>query len=108
LRVVVVGDCVFAAAIDSSRDERTALDSRQWHQADLTYYRVRLDDGERRRLVDLNRRLGLVYSSMDLIRTKDGSLYFLEANPSGQWGFIETLTGYPITEAIVDQLTRAR
>ena len=41
---------------------------------------------------------------MDLIRGQDGALYFLEANPSGQWGFVEMLTGCPITEKIVDLL----
>lgn len=53
----------------------------------------------------INRKLGLAYSSMDLVRGLDGHLYFLETNPAGQWSFIEILTGYPITERIVDLLT---
>ncbi|WP_374013715.1 hypothetical protein [Pseudoxanthomonas koreensis] len=104
LRVVVVGESVYAAAIDSAKNEATALDSRLWNQVGLTYYRVKLADAEREALVDINRRLGLVYSSVDLVRGLDGKLYFLEVNPAGQWSFIEMLTGFPITERIVEAL----
>lgn len=104
LRVVVVGTRVYAAAIDSANHAATALDSRLWEQAGLTYYRVKLREDEEARLVGINQRLGLAYSSMDLVRGVDGHLYFLETNPSGQWSFIEVLTGYPITERIVDLL----
>ena len=40
LRVVVVGEKVYAAAIDSAKHAATALDSRLWEQAGITYYRV--------------------------------------------------------------------
>ncbi len=100
LRVVVVGSHVFAAAIHSSTDSRTSVDSRAWTRTDLTYFRARLSDEEADKLVRLNRDLGYNYSSMDLIRTPDGKLVFLEANPSGQWTFLEAHTGYPITETM--------
>jgi glutathione synthase/RimK-type ligase-like ATP-grasp enzyme len=35
-------------------------------------------------------RLGLGFSAQDWISATDGSAYFLEANPSGQWLFLET------------------
>ncbi|MBV2208377.1 MAG: hypothetical protein KUL77_02295 [Thermomonas sp.] len=104
LRAVVVGDNVFAAAIDSPKHEATALDSRLWREAGLSYYRVKLNDSESSRLVKINSELGLRYSSMDLVRGRDGLLYFLEANPSGQWSFIEMQTGFSITEKIVNLL----
>ena len=105
LRVAVVGDRVFAAAIDSASDERTRVDSRFWAETGLSYYRVVLTDEEVSKIVALNRRFGYAYSSMDFIRSSDGTLTFLEANPSGQWAFLEFHTGYPITESIVDLLT---
>lgn len=104
LRVVVVGGDVFAAAIDSAKHEATALDSRLWKEAGLSYYRVKLNDSESNCLARINSELGLRYSSMDLVRGKDGLLYFLEANPSGQWSFIEMQTGFSITEKIVNLL----
>lgn len=104
LRVAVVGNEVFAAAIDSSRDKLTALDSRRWESVGLTYYRVKISETEKHIFLKINERLGLNYSSMDFIRGVDGHLYFLETNPAGQWSFIEVQTGYPITEKIVDLL----
>lgn len=104
IRAVVIGATVYGAAVDSASSEMTSLDSRYWGKAGLTYYRIRISDNERDVLVKINQLLGLSYSAMDLIRGRDGALYFLEANPSGQWGFVEMLTGFPITEKIVDLL----
>lgn len=104
IRAVVIGAAVYGAAVDSARSEMTSLDSRYWGMAGLTYYRIGISDSERDALVKINQLLGLSYSAMDLIRGQDGALYFLEANPSGQWGFVEMLTGFPITEKIVDLL----
>jgi glutathione synthase/RimK-type ligase-like ATP-grasp enzyme len=100
LRVAIVGDRVFSGAIESTKSEKTTVDSRSWVETDLTYFRMPLSDEESAVLVALNRDLGLVYSSMDLIRQPNGDLVFLEANPSGQWTFLEAQTGFPITEAM--------
>jgi glutathione synthase/RimK-type ligase-like ATP-grasp enzyme len=48
--------------------------------------------------------LNLSYGAFDLILTPDDKYIFLEINPSGQYGWIETLTGMPITSAICDLL----
>ncbi len=50
------------------------------------------------------RHLGLVYGAIDMIRTPDGRHVFLEANPSGQWLWIEQRTGLGVSEALVDCL----
>lgn len=105
IRVAIVGDRVFAGAIDSASSQATSVDSRAWTHTDLTYYRVNLSTDEEAALRDLNRRFGYAYSSMDLIRTPDGRLVFLEANPCGQWTFLESHTGYPIADAMVEYLT---
>jgi glutathione synthase/RimK-type ligase-like ATP-grasp enzyme len=100
LRVAIVGGRVFSGAIESMRSDKTSVDSRCWVETELTYFRMPLSAEESKSLVELNRELGLVYSSMDLIRTPDGELVFLEANPSGQWTFLEAQTGFPISEAM--------
>lgn len=104
IRAYVIGDSVFAAAIDTVSNGHSLIDSRESTKTGLTHYRIQLDDDEERKLVRLNALLGLRYSAVDLIRHTDGTLVFLEANPSGQWGFVESLTGYPITERIVEEL----
>ncbi len=52
------------------------------------------------RLRDLMRRLGLVYGAIDMRRTPDGQYVFLEINPAGQWLFVETFSGQPITASL--------
>lgn len=104
LRVVVVADKVFCAAIDSMSRSETQIDSRDWIGVGLTYYAASLSEAEQAMLVALNRTLGYCYSSMDLVRTPDGDLVFLEANPSGQWSFIEQQVGHDITEEIANVL----
>jgi hypothetical protein len=46
------------------------------------------------------RRMALTYAAFDFRRTECGRLVFLEANPAGQWLFIEERTGQPISEAL--------
>ena len=46
----------------------------------------------------------MVYSAMDLIVTPDGRHVFLENNPCGQYGWVEAVTGLPITDRLVEAL----
>ena len=41
---------------------------------------------------------------MDFRLDDDGRLFFLEANSSGQWLFLEDRTGQPITAAVAEAL----
>ena len=47
----------------------------------------------------------LRYSSIDLNKDLTGKYYFLELNPNGQWTWIEQLTGHPIRDSIIEELT---
>jgi glutathione synthase/RimK-type ligase-like ATP-grasp enzyme len=49
-------------------------------------------------------RLGLRFAAIDLILDRTGEYWFLEANPNGQWAWIESRTGLAISSAIVDEL----
>ncbi len=51
--------------------------------------------------------LGLRYAAIDFRRTDEGQHLFLEANPAGQWLFLEDRTGQPITRAVADALVEA-
>jgi D-alanine-D-alanine ligase-like ATP-grasp enzyme len=46
----------------------------------------------------------LRFAALDFIVTPDGEYVFLEANPNGQWAWIEHETGLPIAAAIADAL----
>jgi glutathione synthase/RimK-type ligase-like ATP-grasp enzyme len=54
--------------------------------------------------MDLVRRLGLRFGAIDLVLEPSGDYRFLEVNPNGQWGWIQTRTGQPIAGAIVDEM----
>lgn len=104
LRVTIVGNKIFAAAIDSQRSARSKIDWRRYDIDHTPYYPYQLPQHVEHALLLMMRRLGLEYGAVDLIRSRDGKYVFLEVNPGGQWGWIETMTGHPITEAIAKWL----
>lgn len=101
LRVTVVGDRLFAAAIRPapggySVDYRMDLEGASYEPTDLA-------PATERGLRALMDRMGLVYGAIDLRRTSDGDV-FLEVNPAGEWRWVEERTGQPITSAMAELL----
>ena len=99
-RVTIVGSHVFAAMIP----EGTArpLDWRATSEPPQ-FERVELPRAMTRKLMSLLRGLGLRFGAIDLCRAH-GDFFFLEVNPNGEWGWLETSLGFPIADAIVDEL----
>lgn len=102
LRVTVVGEKVFAAAVDSQQDDETQID---WRRKRLKFRAVTIPDELTSKCVRLVKNLNLQFGAIDLIKTPDGGYYFLEINPNGQWVWIETDTGLEISEALITILT---
>jgi glutathione synthase/RimK-type ligase-like ATP-grasp enzyme len=103
LRVNIIGQQVFAAAIHSQASERTHVDWRRCY-ADLTYSTHTLPDHIREACYQLLAHLHVSFAAIDLIVTPAGEYIFLEANCNGQWGWIETATGQPLADAFVNVL----
>ena len=102
LRITIVGDKIFAAAIHS-QDTSYKVDFRM----DIGAAKVEaatLPSDVEAKLLALMRRLCLVYGAIDMRRRPDGSHVFLEINPAGQWLFIERQTGQKITEELAAKL----
>jgi ATP-grasp ribosomal peptide maturase len=102
LRVTIVDGNVFTARIDALSDV-----GRQDWRADyrnLTYTTADLPDRTKAQLRYLMFKLGLRFAAVDMIVTPDGRYVFLEANPNGQFAWIEDETGLPIASAIADAL----
>jgi glutathione synthase/RimK-type ligase-like ATP-grasp enzyme len=102
LRVIAVGDRLFAAEIDatatgSPQDFRTVYDDCRVAPVELP---AEVAGGLRRLMASL----GLAYGAIDLRRREDGQHLFLEVNPSGLWRFVEHRTGQPISLAIAEHL----
>lgn len=96
LRITVMGDDIFPAAIHSQETEyvvdyRMVMDQTRMEPFDLP-------DEIIERIREYMERLGLVYGAIDMRITPDDRYVFLEINPSGQWIFIEERTGLPLTE----------
>lgn len=108
LRITIVGDELFTAAIYSQQHPETSVDFRRWAllppEKDVKHTVFNLPSAIQARLLALMDRLGLVFGCVDIILTPAGEYVFLEVNPSGQWGWIEDKTGMPITSALVDLL----
>lgn len=104
LRVTVVGERVLACEIASQSSHRARLDVRQGDLGRVRYRAVELPPEVEARCVGLLRALGTHFGTIDLIRDRDGEYVFLEINPSGQWRWIEDLSGLPIAATIADWL----
>lgn len=108
VRSVVVGEKVFSTAIHSQgvpegkTDYRTAAVLGKL----LLMKHETIDLGEtvNKKLTSYTKSFGLSFSVIDLILTPDDRLVFLEDNPNGQWGWLEHITGAPISGAFADYL----
>ncbi|MFC9535986.1 ATP-grasp ribosomal peptide maturase [Streptomyces sp. NPDC056975] len=102
LRVLVVGEEVFAVRIESG-----LLDWRKDYSA-LSYRVVNLPDRLSQTLQDYLGHFGLVSGSFDLALDKNGEPHWLELNPNGQWGWLATETGLPMATAFAELLASGR
>ena len=103
LRVTVIGDDIFAAAVYSepayAADYRLGLGT-----ARVVPYE--LPDDVAAKLMALMREFGLEYGAVDFRVTPAGEHVFLEVNPAGEYLFISERTGQPIPAAIAATLQR--
>ena len=101
-RVTVVDGHIFTARIDALSET-----GRQDWRADYGNLRYRADllpepvADKVLRFMQLQR---LRFAALDFIVTPEGEHVFLEANPNGQWAWIENETELPIAAAIADAL----
>lgn len=104
VRLMVVGERVFAARIDAASDVGRV----DWRAdaAALTYTCIQPPAGVQAGAVALVARLGLRYGALDFAVTADGRWVFFEINPAGQWAWIPQVR-QPITAAIADMLQDA-
>ncbi|MGW5332938.1 ATP-grasp ribosomal peptide maturase [Streptomyces bauhiniae] len=100
IRVLVVGRHTFAVRIESD-----LLDWRKDYSA-LAYSVEHLPDRVNKALHLYLEFLGLVSGSFDLAVDRKGDYWWLELNPNGQWGWLETETGLPMSAAFADLLSQ--
>ena len=102
VRLTVVGDRAFPCKVTS----KGALDWRAVPEDDLDFEAVGVSLPLNQKVQKLMHALGLEYAALDFAVDHNGTWWFLEANPSGQFGFVEAATGMVISRAICDHLVQ--
>lgn len=100
LRVTVVGNKIFTVKI--MRDgQGIDGDWRKTKKEELQYIPCKLPNSLEKKLLNLMGKLKLQFGGIDLIYMKD-TYYFIEVNPTGEWGWLLNSAGMRIDIAIVD------
>lgn len=106
IRVTVVGNSIFSVGIYSQEVSKSKHDWRRANVNDLRHELHELPLDIQEKCIELTRRLGLLFSAIDLILTPDGTYVFLEINPNGQWAWMQELCPeVKIREALIDLMT---
>lgn len=99
-----LGDRTLTCRIDSQRSNNTSHDWRRYDFPATPHTAVPLDPDVERAVLTLVRTAGVAFAAVDLIVRPDGGVVFVELNPSGQFAWLEALTGLDIPGAVVDWL----
>ncbi|MFD9789408.1 ATP-grasp ribosomal peptide maturase [Streptomyces sp. NPDC059070] len=102
IRLTVAGEHLYAAEVHS-KTETGHTDWRSDYKS-LTYRTTETPPAIAEAVQRLMRHLGLRFAALDFIVSPAGDWTFLEANPCGQWDWIQHATGHPIAEGIADEL----
>lgn len=100
VRVTIVGEQLFAVAIDSQSDPSAMIDWRHTVNPDLPHRIITLPDQIQSLLRKMMLRLNLNYAAIDLIETPEGDFIFLEVNPNGQWLWLDDILGLGISRTV--------
>ncbi|MDU0289715.1 ATP-grasp ribosomal peptide maturase [Saccharothrix longispora] len=102
VRVVAVGSALFAVAIHA-HSAASRIDWRSDYEA-LSYSVVDLPKEVAASIRRFLEAFGLAFAAFDFVVTTDGRWRFLEANPAGQYGWLEDVVDVPISAAVADFL----
>lgn len=103
IRATVIGNKVFAAAITNNGDKIIG-DWRKEKKEELCYTPISLPTSVQSQIFALMQYLGLSFGGVDLALV-DNTYYFIEVNPTGEWGWLRLSANLPIDKTIVDLLT---
>ncbi len=104
VRYTVVGDEHLVCKIDSQKSDIAKTDWRRYDLANTPHSVITPPDEIKNKVKLLMKEFDLIFGALDFIVAQDGTWYFLEINSSGQYLWIEDLTGLKITDAIKNKL----
>lgn len=103
LRITVIGDKLFSTAITCDGNGIEG-DWRKHERKNLTYTNVVLPDDIRNGITELMAKLNLHFGGVDLAFA-NGKYYFIEVNPTGEWGWLTQVASLPLHKEIVNYMT---
>lgn len=105
LRVFYLNKKVYAMAMFSQLDKKTAIDSRvaNWEYPNR-WVPYCLEKRDIKKIVKLMQSLNLNCGSIDFIKSADGKLYFLEINPNGEFGMVDIPCNYNLHQKVALEL----
>jgi hypothetical protein len=101
LRVTVVDDACLAVALHSQERPISSVDCRRDNMSGMRYSEHDLPRDLAHKLIAFTRSYDLYFAAIDLVLDPDGTYWFLELNPAGQWAWLEQEIGIPISAALI-------
>lgn len=104
LRITLIGSRLFPVLIDSQSSTEGKFDWRAGLSENLKYEIACLPSEIEEKLLRFTNGIGLFYGAIDMIVTPKGEYIFLEINPHGAWGWLETVVEVPISKTLAEYL----
>ena len=104
LRVTIIGHHIFSCEIHSQESERTKHDWRRYDFDNVRHLTHKLPARVEQQLIQFMHIAQLNFGAFDLILNHEGEYIFLEVNPNGQYGWVESLTKMPISQQLANCL----
>lgn len=104
LRITMIGNQVFAAALDSQSVNGAEIDWRMVATDTLPHRVFQLPEDIKTKCLLLLQHFNLKFGAIDMVITPTDEFVFLEINPNGQWVWIEQLTNMPMVDTMSDLL----
>ncbi|BAY82996.1 hypothetical protein NIES267_24820 [Calothrix parasitica NIES-267] len=106
LRIVFVDGNFFVGALDASQYAVSTTDWRCADNKNLGWEGFQLPEKLKERLNLFMKKFGLLFGAFDFIQTHKEEYFFLEINPTGEWGMLERDLELPISNAIANALLK--
>ena len=101
----IFGEEIISTSIGGDPFAEDVLDWRK-NALEMKHEAMLLPSDIETKCIRLVKSYGLNYAALDLVENLEGEIFFLEANPNGQWAWIEPLTGQKLTESLINLLCR--
>jgi hypothetical protein len=103
LRIVAIGRRLFPFKVVCTKKDR-ALDIKSHDMKHLQHSPCEISIDLRTKILLLLDQFSLPFSSMDFLVDAQGTEYFVDLNPNGQWLWLELLTGTVMSDTFAKML----